>query len=99
MPGIVLNALHYLTVTVGNSWLGPHTSTAECQGLVRLVQVVGNLPAMQEPQETEIQALVWKIPLKEEMATHSSILPGKFYGQRSLVGYSPWDYKESNMTE
>ena len=33
------------------------------------------------------------------MATHSSFLPGKFRGQRSLVGYSPWGHKESDMTE
>ena len=26
-------------------------------------------------------------------------LPGKSHGQRSLVGYSPWDFKESDMTE
>ena len=26
-------------------------------------------------------------------------LPEKFYGQRSLGGYSPWDRKESDMTE
>ena len=26
--------------------------------------------------------------LEKEMATHSSILAGKSYGQRSLVGYS-----------
>ena len=25
--------------------------------------------------------------------------PGKFHGQRSLVGYSPWGHKESDMTE
>ena len=24
-------------------------------------------------------------------------LPGKFYGQRSLAGYSPWDHKESDL--
>ena len=28
-----------------------------------------------------------------------ALLPGKFHGQRSLVGYSPWGGKESNMTE
>ena len=27
------------------------------------------------------------------------ILPGKAHGQRSLAGYSPWDRKESDMTE
>ena len=27
------------------------------------------------------------------------LLPGKFHGQRSMVGYSPWDGKESGRTE
>ena len=27
------------------------------------------------------------------------LLPGKSHGQRSLVGYSPWGRKESDMTE
>ena len=26
-------------------------------------------------------------------------LPEKSHGQRSLVGYSPWDHKESDTTE
>ena len=26
-------------------------------------------------------------------------LPGKFHGPRSLVSYSPWGHKESDMTE
>ena len=26
-------------------------------------------------------------------------LPGKSHGQRSLMGYSPWGHKESDMTE
>ena len=26
-------------------------------------------------------------------------LPGKFHGERSLLGYSPWGCKESDMTE
>ena len=26
-------------------------------------------------------------------------LPGKFHGQRGLVGYSPWSLKEVDMTE
>ena len=28
-----------------------------------------------------------------------SLVPGKSHGWRSLVGYSPWGYKESDMTE
>ena len=27
------------------------------------------------------------------------LLPGKFHGRRSLVGYSPWGLEESDMTE
>ena len=33
------------------------------------------------------------------MATTPVFLPGKSHGQRSLVGYSPWGPKESDMTE
>ena len=27
------------------------------------------------------------------------LLPDEFHGQRSLVGYSPWGHKESDMAE
>ena len=27
------------------------------------------------------------------------LLPGEFHGQRTLVGYSSWGHKESDMTE
>ena len=37
-------------------------------------------------------------PLEKEMATHSSIFPRKFHGQRSLAGYSPWGHEESDAT-
>ena len=36
--------------------------------------------------------------LEKEMATHSSILPGEFHGQRSLASYSQWGHKELHMT-
>ena len=39
--------------------------------------VVKNPPAMQEPQETQVQSLDGEDPLEEEMATCSSILPWK----------------------
>ena len=61
--------------------------------------VVKNPPAMQERQETWVQSLSQEDPLEEGMATHSSILPTEFHGQRNLAGYSPWHPKESDMTE
>ena len=51
-----------------------------------VAQAVENPPAM---QETQIRSLGWENPLEKEMATHSSILPGKSHEQRSLAGYSP----------
>ena len=50
-------------------------------------------------QETQVQSLGWENLLEKGMATYSSILAWRFHGQRSLVGYSPWDCKESDMTE
>ena len=57
--------------------------------------VVKNPPAKQEMQ---VQSLGQKDTLEKEMATHFSILPGKCHGQRSLSGYSPYGYKESDTT-
>ena len=54
------------------------------------------LPTM---QETQVQSLGQEDRLEKEMATHSSILVGKSHEQGSLVGYSPWGHKESDMTE
>ena len=51
--------------------------------------VVESLPVMQETQETWGESLGWEDPLKEEIATHSSILAWEIPGQKSLVGYSP----------
>ena len=45
--------------------------------------MVKNLPAM---QEIRVQSLDQEDLLEKGMATHSSILAGEFYGQRSLVG-------------
>ena len=39
-----------------------------------VVQLVRNLPAM---QETRVRFLVWEDPLEKEMATHSSVLARK----------------------
>ena len=49
--------------------------------------------------ETGIRSLGQDDSLEEEMATTPVFLPGKFHGQRSLAGYSPWGCKELNMTE
>ena len=58
--------------------------------------MVKHLPTM---PETQVQSLGRENPLEKEMATTPVLLPKKFHGQRSLVGYSPWGHKESDTTE
>ena len=61
-----------------------------------VAQMVKNLPAM---QETQHQSLGQEDPLEKGWQPTPVFLPRGSYGQRSLVGYSPWGLKESNMTE
>ena len=42
---------------------------------------------------------VRKMPWSRKWQPTSVFIPGKFYGQKSLVGYSPWAYKELGTTE
>ena len=56
-----------------------------------VAQPVKNSPAM---WEICVCSLGWDYPLKEGMATHSSIWPGEVHGL-----YSAWAHKESDTTE
>ena len=58
--------------------------------------MVKNPPAT-EMQETWVQLLGRENSLGKGMATHSSTLAWKIHGQRTLVDYSPWGHKESDM--
>ena len=42
---------------------------------------------------------VRKIPWRRKWQPIPLFLPGKFHGQKSLVGYSPWGCTELNATE
>ena len=63
-----------------------------------MAQTVKDLPAM---QETRVQFLGQEDALEKGMTNQptSVFLPGEFYGQSTLVGYSPWSHKESDMTK
>ena len=61
-----------------------------------MAQTVKNLPAM---KETWVRSLGWEDPQRRKWQPTPVFLPGEFYGQRSLAGYSPWGCKESDMTE
>ena len=61
-----------------------------------MAQTVKNLPVL---QETQVQSLGQEEHLEKGLATHSSILPGEFHGQRSLQGYGPWGCKQADTIE
>ena len=55
-----------------------------------------NLPIM---QETWVQSLGWEDTLKQEMATHSSILAWRIPWTEEPAGYSPKGHKELATTK
>ena len=58
-------------------------------------QMVKNLPAMWETWIPWVRMIPWR----REWLPTPVFLPGKFYGQRSLAGYSPWGCNELDTTE
>ena len=65
-------------------------------GASLVAQRVKHLPVM---QKTQVRSLGWEDPWRRKWQPTPVFLPGESHGQRSLVGYSPWDRKESDMTE
>ena len=60
---------------------------------------IKNPPAMQETMRHGFNPWVRKIPWRRTWQPTPVFLPGESHGQRSLVGYSPWGCKESDMAE
>ena len=52
--------------------------------------MIKNLPTI---QKTQVHSLGREELLEKGMSTHSSILIQEFHGQRSLMGYSPWNHR------
>ena len=61
-----------------------------------MAQMVKNPPIMQKPR---FDPWVKEIPYRREWQPTPVFLPGEFHGQRRLVGCSPPDHKELDMTE
>ena len=70
--------------------------TVYYHGLSWVAQWVKNSPAT---QETRVPPPGWEDPLEEGWQPTPVFSPGKSYGQRSLVGYSPCGRKQSDTAE
>ena len=67
-----------------------------------MAQWVKNLPAIQRHRRhgrRRFDPWVGKIPWKRKWQPTAVSLPRQFHGQRSLLNYSPYSHKESEMTE
>ena len=62
---------------------------------IKLPISVGSLIKQESSRKTSTYALL----RRRQWHPTPVLLPGKSYGQRSLVGYRPWGHKESDMTE
>ena len=85
----------YKQVLLNSSMLGVDNHMWGCQGNS------GKEPAYQCRRHQRLQFSLWvgKISWRRAWQPTPVFLPGKSHGQRSLVGYSPWGCKESDMTE
>ena len=61
--------------------------------------VVENSPVSAGGIRVGFNLWVRKTPCRRAWRPTSVFLPGESHGQRSLVGYSPWGHKESDMTK
>ena len=64
--------------------------------VAHMVKKKKNPPAV---HKTFLDIWVRKIPWRREWQSMPIFLAGKFHGQRSLAGCSPWSWKELDMTE
>ena len=64
---------------------------------IPIVHKVG-FPQSSVSKETPALQRIW-VSWRRKWQPIPIFLPGEFYGQRSLVGYSPWGHKESDTTE
>ena len=64
-----------------------------------MLQVVKNPPAFAGDSTDVVQSQGLEDPLRRAWIPTPVFLPGKFYGQKSLAGYSPWGYEVLDTTE
>ena len=81
------------------SWWVPGANLCACcplRALLYQVALVGkNQPANAgDARDTSLIPGLGRFPWRRKRQSAPIFLPGKFHGQKSLVGYSPWGRKE-----
>ena len=78
---------------------GPTTSYKWCVNIIISTCSVVKNPQCRRQRRHGFSPWVGKIPWRRAWQPTPGFLPAKSHGQRSLVGYSPWGYKELDTTE
>ena len=101
--------LQTLSILQASIFCGQMRSTCTLQSRMSGIETqfdLAYLPRWLSGQESTCQCRrhrfnpwVGKVPWRRKWQPTPVFLPGKFHGQRSLVGYSPWCHNELNMTE
>ena len=84
---ICLEAMHILPYTF---------SSLDYLQSSQVVLVLKNPPA--NAGDCTFHPWVWKLPWCGQWQPTSLFLPGKSHGQKNLAGYSPWGFRELDMT-
>ena len=87
---IVLELLIYICIYT-HTYINRHTHTHTHD--FPIGSAVKNPPAMQDPQDTQVQSLGWEDPWRRKWQPTPVLLSGESHGQRSLAGYSSWSQK------
>ena len=80
---------------------GGQTEKMQQPAFPGLGRVSGKEPNCQWRRHMRLRFDPWvmKFPWRRKWQPTPKFLPGESHGQRSLVGYSPWGCRESDMTE
>ena len=70
-----------------------------CLGMARWLSGKESACRCRRHRRLKFNSWMGKIPWRRKRQSTPVFLPGKSYGQRSLVGFSPWGCKESDTTE
>ena len=80
------------------------TVDSECSHKLKRHLLLGrkamtNLDSTLKSRDITLPTKVRIIKARRKCQPAPVVLPGESHGQRSMVGYNPWDHKESHRTE
>ena len=81
------------------TWLSDSTTTYMFKGLPRWLSGEESTCQSRRCKKWGFYSWLGKIPWSRKWQPTPVFLPGKFHGQSSLAGYSPWGHKELDTTE